>query len=394
MSRSIPRPRRALLATSLFLAGMLASGCQDDASRTHDLALEVARDVLARENVDRYDRVVAAGILLQAGSVEGEEVLLDAMTSGAELAQQAAVGAILSVRGQRAIDWFARYSGEDEKLQRSILEGLRFTPRTDAGELITAGIWHESVGINVAALDAAALARDGRLLGPVESKLSRTEHPRLRAYAIHAACALGTDRMASYVEPLLGSPSELQREIAAACLGFSRDEWARGALEKLARDHSPRVRIAANASLTNHGVPDAKEYLMAQLEGNDPQMAQVAAGSLRRANGYDVIELAGRVLESTRVNVMATGRVIEAVGWAREVEAAPVLKRVLRPDVDDHLRMQGLWAIGWRGRSEELPLAKPLLEDRTLSIRVMAAWALIYGRDGGHQLGTGYVRAS
>jgi hypothetical protein len=350
-----------LIGLALVLLG--AVGCQDPDQALRERALTVARDALALEGVDNYDRVVAAGILLSGGSVEGEEVLLDALTSGAELARQAAVGAVLTVRGPRAIAWFERHSTQSEALKRSVLEGLRFTPRADAGSLIESAIRSGQPQLQVAALDAAAISRSQRLLPLVEEYVPKLDDERMKAYAIYAAASLGSSKVAAMVEPLLVSRGELQREIAAACLGMEPTEWAHNALARLARDPSPRVRIAASASQARHGVEEAEDYLRKQVLGRDARLASIAAGALRRSSGDLIAELAEVVLDDQSVDEIAAGRVIEALGWARYTDAAGILGRGVEPGRDEHIRLQSLWA--------------------------MAAWAVIYNQDGGYEEGTG-----
>ncbi len=378
-----------LLSAALSLLVSLGTGCQGPDAELRERALQVARDALALEDVDRYDRVVAAGILLSGGSVEGEEVLLDALTSGAELARQAAVGAVLTVRGPRAIQWFERHSTQSPELTRSVLEGLRITPRTDAVALIESAIRTGQPNMQVAALDAAANSRNPELLPVVEEYISKLDDPRMRAYAIYAASSLGSAKIPAMVEPLLRASGELQREIAAACLALEPTEWSRDALEKLARDPSPRVRIAASASRARQGVREAKDYLRGQVLGNDERLASIAAGALRRSSGDIILELANLVVADGSVDEIAAGRVIEALGWARDMEARETLARGVEPGQAEHLRLQSLWAVGWRGRAEERELAAGALDDTSLPVRVMAAWAVIYNQDGGYEEGTG-----
>jgi HEAT repeat protein len=298
---------------------------------------------------------------------------------------------VLTVRGDHAMDWFGRISDQSEDLRRSVLEGLRFTPRPDATDIIRAGIRSGNPKLQVSAFDAAALIGDVSLLPIIEDIVDTLEDPRMRAYAVYAASALGTERLSDWIESLIRSQGELQREIAAACLGLQPSEWGSLELEKLSHDPSPRVRIAASASRVRLGIEDAETYLTKQILGTDPRMAQIAAGALKRSDPRYVVELASLVLAAPDVGDEAAGRVLEALGWARDIEAREVLERALSPERDELVRLQSLWAVGWRGRSDELELAERHLDDTSAPVRVMAAWAVLYGGEGGYSRGTGFL---
>ena len=145
----------------------------------------------------------------------------------------------------------------------------------------------------------------------------------------------------------------------------------------------------SSASQARHGVEEAEDYLRKQVLGNDARLASIAAGALRRSSGDLIAELAEVVLDDQSVDEIAAGRVIEALGWARYTDAAGILGRGVEPGRDEHIRLQSLWAVGWRGREEERGLAEAAMDDTSLAVRVMAAWAVIYNQDGGYEEGTG-----
>ena len=382
--------RRAAL---LLSAIVWLVGCQEQVDSHRERALEVAREALGRERLHEfeYDRVRAAGILLDEGSVEGEEVLIEALTSGAETGRQAAVGAVLAVRGRKAMDWFGRISSQNEELKRAVLEGLRFNPRLDSADVIREGIVSSDPKHQVAALDAAALVGDPSLLPLIEEKMVTLDDGRMRAYAAWAAASLGSQRLEAWIGENVRSKLDLQREVAAACLGFIDSEWGAIELERLRFDPQPRIRIAAAASQIRHGVTDAKKYLTQQVLGNDDRLAEIAAGAVKRTNPHYVAELAEFVLSDPGVEWKPAGKVFEALGWAREAEARGALERALSPERHEEVRLQTIWAIGWRGRSDERDLLEPLMEDTSVAIRVMAAWAWLYNKSGGYAEGTGFL---
>lgn len=377
----------------LLCALVLLAGCQEETDRNRLRAMEVAREALGHERLHEveYDRIRAAGILLEEGSVEGEEVLLEALTSGAETARQAAVGAVLAVRGPKALAWFGRIATQNTELQRAVLEGLRFNPRPDSAEVLREGIVSNDPKHQVAALDAAALAGDRSLLPVIEERMKTLEDGRMKAYAAWAASSLGSERLEGWIGENVGSKLELQREIAAACLGFVDSEWGAVELERLRFDPSPRIRIAAAASQTRHGISDARKYLTEQVLGNDARLAEIAAGAVRRTDPAYVVELASFVLSDPGVEWKPAGKVFEALGWAREVAARDVLERALSRDRHEEVRLQSIWAIGWRGRDDELDLIVPLMDDTSVAIRVMAAWAWLYNKSGGYKQGAGFL---
>lgn len=377
---------RALHALCVVLVALVA--CDDPNTQARNRAIEVARSVLSDEGADRFDRLTAAGVMLDSGSEEGRRFLEEALESAAPLAHRAAIGAILSVRGEASIESIREYAHDDGNL-RTVLEVLRFNPRKDAVEFVHRGMDNVRPAMQVVALDAAALLGDPALLPRIETLIERTKTPQVRGYGAYAASALGSPER-EMIESLLAA-SAFEREVGAACLGFADPEWAVEVLQSLLDDRSgPGVRIAALASLVRLGQDDAVEPLIAAVLHPDGRVAALAAGSLRRLPADRVVELAGRIVTEQGTDPFAAGRVLEAVGWARGADASSVLTNALAPEQDELVRLQGLWAVGWRGIPEERHLAERELTSESVAVRTMAAWAVLYSQDGGYEAGTGY----
>ena len=76
-----------------------------------------------------------------------------------------------------------------------------------------------------------------------------------------------------------------------------------------------------------------------------------------------------------------------AIGWSPEANASQGLANALADGQDELLKLQSLWAVGWRGKAEERPLAIAQLADTSSTIRTMAAWAIVVNRHGGYKIG-------
>ncbi len=368
-----------LLVSSLLVP---LAACKNPSERRTERAADTARDVLALDGVDSFDRIAAAGVLMSSGSDEANEVIVDALTSGAKLAQQAAIGALLNVPGDEAIERIATYADQEDGNLDSVLQALRWAPRRDARRFVLQALERSSDSTRVAAFDAAALSGDAELIPAVLQAAETAREEHVRGYAVYAAAALGSDQAYGFVERLLGG-TVFEREIAAASLGFIESDDSRVALQGLTEDQEIGVRIAAWASLSNLGEAKATEQLYAALTQPDPRIASLAAGAMRRASPEALHAIAERAGDWSTIDLYAAGRVLEAIGWNPEADAQAALQRALASEQDELLKLQSLWAVGWRGRSEELPLAEANLDGGSNAVRVMAAWAVMRNQHGG-----------
>jgi HEAT repeat protein len=370
----------SLVCCAAALATVAA--CQSASERRIERAADTAREILAEDGVDSFDRIAAAGVLMSCGSDEANEVIVDALTSGARLAQQAAIGALLNVPGDEAIERIATYADQDEANLNAVLQALRWAPRVDAREFVLRGIRNSADGTRVAAFDAAALSGDPNLLPAIVAALTEAQEEHVRGYGVYAAAALGASEAFPLIEPLLHG-TIFEREIAAASLGFVDTEQSQALLQSLTEDPYIGVQIASWASLSNFGDETAADRLFAALTQPNARLASLAAGALRRASPETLQTISVRAGDWSEINVFAAGRVLEAIGWNPEADAQPALERALASDQDELLKLQSLWAVGWRGRSEELALAEANLDDENRAVRVMAAWAVTRNHHGG-----------
>lgn len=373
---------------AVLVGGAWACGAAPGADHSAR-AMDVARALLAQPELAVFDRVMAAGALQLGGSDEGDAVLSDAVGSPFELQRRAAASALLDSGDERILAIAAE--PEADKLRNAVLQALRTSPRRDAIDLLRGAILAEDLGIQVSALDAAAIARVTALLPEIETLARTAAEPHVKQYAVFALAALGSEHAPEFVHELTESPLAGQREVGAACLGFLPGEAVRPALERLTRDPEPGIQIAAWASMSRLGFDGARAALIEHLRSGDSRRAPVAAGALKRIRSGDVVAIADEVVGKQQLYVLVEGRVIEAVGWARSSDAGSVLERALAPDADEVLRLQALWAIGWRGRSDERALAAAELDHPDPAIRATAAWALLYNLAGGAPAGAGFV---
>ncbi len=375
----MPKLLLALLVSALLVP---AAACKNPSERRADRATETARDVLALDGVDSFDRIAAAGVLMSGGSDEANEVIVDALTSGAKLAQQAAIGALLNVPGDEAIERISTYADQQDGNLDAVLQALRWAPRRDARKFVLEALAQSGDSTRVAAFDAAALTGDRELIPAVVAAATTAREEHVHGYAVYAAAALGSDEAYGMVEPMLRG-TVFEREIAAASLGFIDTNASKAALERFTEDSEIGVRIAAWASLSSLGESKATDQLYAALTQPDPRIASLAAGAMRRASPDALRTISERAGDWSAIDVYAAGRVLEAIGWNPDAEAQPALQRALESEQDELLKLQSLWAVGWRGRAEELPLAEANLDDESNAIRVMAAWAVMRNQHGG-----------
>ncbi len=378
-------PFPTLRTTTLlgFVLPFLACSSGPEAYRRQ--AIEAAQAVLDEAANSPYDRLVAAGVLYGAGSPDGEQYLERALLGGGNFEQRAAVAAVLTERDSRAVRWLAELAARDPVLELEVVQALRSYPRSDAGEIVRAGLRAEDFRTRLAALDAAAASRDASLLGEVERTLEGPGDSRMQAFGTYAITVLGGPGARGRLEPMVASEFPDDREIAAASLGYIDTAWSREALQALTQDLNPRVQIAVAASRARLGEPDGVGALIQFLRGGNSQAATVAAGALRRVHGPGIVTVAQAAFADDRVPVEAAAGVIEALGWTQEAAAEALLIRALQHQ-DELMQLQGLWAIGWRGREAEIPLAAQQLGSQNVAVRAMAAWAVIFASDGGHQL--------
>ena len=380
-----------VLGACVFFLFLGTSSCYGGDPGTRK-ALTVARETIATDSIQVYDRMLAAGALALAKLPEGEEILIQALASPSRLERRAAMSNLLSAGDKRIFEITVEDADADFDLD--LLEVLRTTPREEAKIFLRRKLADPDRHSLTQTLDAILIGRHQHLTEEVESLLTLA-NGRDRQYAMIVGASLGSKKAIEDAKPLLRSPRGGERERGAVALGFSSDnhEQIANTLLKLRNDPEPGVALASWASLSRlgHSEEATKQLVLALLSGDD-RRAPLAAGALKRANANVVIEVAKQVVGSETIHFLVLGRVIEAVGWARSVPAGEILKRALERDQDEHVRLQSLWAIGWRGRTEELPLALESLEDPELPIRTMAAWAYLYGLHGGAPQNTGTVQ--
>ncbi len=274
-----------------------------------------------------------------------------------------------------------RLGADDEELVKQTIEVLRMQPRPEGKPFIEEALYSDNPGTRVAALDAAAATGDQSLRGPVQASLQRPGDSKMFAFGAYALTVLG-DPQEQALEKLVVSEFPSDREIAAASFGRIDSDWSRQHLETLKDDENARVRISAAASRAELGVEEAVSVLLRHLKGDRDDAAQISAGALRRIPPDQILAVATDVMLDQDLGAEAASRVVEAIGWAPDVDAQDLLERALRSR-DETMQLQGLWAIGWRGLEGEIPLAADKLQSDNDAVRAMAAWAVVFALDGG-----------
>ncbi len=370
---------------AVLLIGVVA--CSGSPSGQRAEAVEAAREILADDTISPYDRMVAAGVLYREGDEAGRKYLHGQLVEGSTFIQRAAVSAVFTGRDPEDLAWVERLAANDPELVRQTIEVLRMQPRPGSRRVIEAALLSDNPGTRIAALDAAAATGDSTLLDAVRASLQRPGDSRMFAFGTYTLAVLGDPREQA-VEKLVASEFPSDREIAAASLGRIDNEWSLLQLRTLLADANARVRIAAAASLAQLGDEEAVAVLLGYVKGDRDDAAQIGAGALRRIPPGQILAVANDVLRDRDIEAESAARVVEALGWAPEVDAAALLERAVA-DSDETMQLQGLWAIGWRGNEDEVALAASKLASDNPAVRAMAAWAVVFGLDGGFRVPPG-----
>lgn len=369
---------------AILLAALVGAGCSGGPDSYRTDAIETAREILGDNTISPYDRMVAAGVLYREGDQAGRKYLHGQLVEGSTFIQRAAVSAVFTARAPDAIEWLTRLAADDPELEKQLIEVLRMQPRPAAKILIEAALHSENPGTRIAALDAAAATRDPAMRNAVRASLERPGDSKMFAFGTYALAVLGDPREQA-IEKLATSEFPSDREIAAASLGTIDNEWSRLHLERLKLDENARVRISAAASLAQLGEAEGVAVLLRLVKGERDDAAQISAGALRRIPPEQILAVANDVLHDRDIEAEAAARVVEALGWAPEIDAKELLGRAVSHS-NETMQLQGLWAIGWRGVPGEIPLAAGQLDNDNAAVRAMAAWAVVFGLDGGFRI--------
>ena len=375
---------RTLGFALVAIAAVAQLACSDggpEAQRTR--AVEAARVILADDTISPYDRMVAAGVLYREGDTTGRDYLHGQLVEGSRFAQRAAVSAVFTDRDPAAFEWVMQIAESDELLAQQLVEVLRLQPRPEAREAIETALRSNNPGTRIAALDAAAQTGDPSMREAVHRSLRLPGDSRMFAYGTYALAVLGEPNEGA-IEKLVGSEFPSDREIAAVSLGTIDNEWSRVHLEQLVEDATTRVKIAAAASLAQLGDERGVARLLDFIRGPRDDVSEISAAALRRVPPDQILAVARDVLSDENVDPESAARVVEAIGWAPEIDAASILRRAVAHD-NETMRLQGLWAVGWRGRAEEVAIAADQLGSRNDAVRAMATWAVVFALDGGHR---------
>ena len=357
------RPLLRLLLVTAIAAYTGLQGCErspDEASVRAD-ALAVATELL--EDPSIYTRLMAAGILLDAGEARGWPIVVAGLYDPDLITRRAAAGALLDVRSPSVIPIVEDLTRRDEAFESVFFKELPHHPRLDADPLVRRGLASQSPAVVMLAINAVTLARRPDLLSWVEDAVERSSaDPWVRAQAFHAQVALGHSEEAEGALLALATNADSSlRETAAVALGHVKSADARSALAGLSEDESARVRVAALASRLAVGDDRAAGSFESVLTGSDASLAELAAGGIKRLPAERSLALVDRSLECCPLAPQVAMRLLESVGWLAGGDAREVLVWGMA-QADPLIRMQAIWAIGARRDADELPLAVAALD--------------------------------
>src|SRR5690606_7925973 len=196
------------------------------------------------------------------------------------------------------------------------------------------------------------------------SRAAQRSGPRsadVLARALNAHATLGKDPQAiAQLVQLAESDDVFLRETAAVGLGGAATPEGRAALLALSEDQNPRVRVAALASRLAQGDEGAEEALEGVLRGPQPDLAELAAGGLKRVPVERALAMIEESLRCCPLEPQVAMRLLESAGWLEGGDARSVLAWGLAQE-EPLIRMQTVWAVGTRRDADELPMAVPAL---------------------------------
>lgn len=339
-------------------------------------ALDTAKTLLAAESV--FDRFLAAGTLFEAGDRTGYDMLVEGLVSPDPTVARAAMDTMLSVPDFCGLAQTVADMDGRPVLGEALLRGIAYFSRLDALPYVRESLNSPISTVRIGALRTIARLNDVKSLSHVQNLLDAggmMDDERANAYYTLSVLGDGVSLQDDIIVLTQNSETSV-REIAAIALGNIQSEKSRQALAVLVEDQSARVRIAALGSHINVGSKASIEALEYVITTGRRDNAMVAAAALKRVPASIAEGVIKRVIECCEPKIEVALRLMETwgrIGGAVTDNSIPAWG--LGND-DPDVRLQTLWALGWRADRATRDLIFPYLKDPDPAMRGMSAWAV------------------
>lgn len=375
------------LAALFFLLGCLAVPGRADAGtgapeeRILHEAVRVARTMLGSEDV--YNRILAAGALVETGDRPALELLVKYMESKDFVLKRSAIDTLLSTNHPRGVDLIMREAQRDDVALTLMVESLAATPREDLEDLLLQALASNKAYVRKNALQAlSAIDTDAVNAAVHRVTDDPKESPTVRAYGYYvlASTGHGAEVGERVLEIARTGQTPDEREVAAATLGHIDSAASKATLKVLAKeDVDGRVQLAAIASSARLKDEDAISRMVKLVAFGKPMESTVMAGAIRRLPG-DLVHDVTRTVIALNLSTDTATRVVESWGWIRN-DATFLYDWGLAHQASD-VRLQTLWLVGHRRDAAAIREIARFLKDDDPGIRTMAAWAIIHSAGG------------
>lgn len=347
----------------------------------HD-AVRVARRMVLSEDV--YDRILAAGALVEIGDKPALEMLVKYAAANDFVIKRSAVDTLLSTEHPNGVDMVMRVAESDEVTLTLMIESLAATPREDLEDLLLAALGSGKAYVRKNALQALSHIDTKRVNVAVTALTGNPDElPTVRAYGYYQLAATGHGAALGPEVIRIAEQGETgdEREVAAAALGRIGTAEARATLTKLAEsDTDGRVKLAAIASSAGLKDDDAIAKMIKVVAYGKPMEATVMAGAIRRLPPDIVRKLTETLISCCKLPSDTATRLLESWGWIGGDATFLYTWGLAHEETD--VRLQTLWLIGQRRDASAVGTITSYLKDPNPAIRTMAAWAIIHSAGG------------
>lgn len=385
---SIPELTQMLkpLAIALFL-GLTATGAVRAAGEPPDVkmindAVRVARAMVASDDV--YDRILAAGALVETGDKPALELLLKYLATNDFVLKRSAIDTLLSTNHPSGVDMIMREAERDDVTLTLMVESLAATPREDLEDVLLHALASDKAYVRKNALQALSNIDTEAVNAAVHEVTDNPkESPTVRAYGYYALASTGhgaeIDEQVLAIAQQGETPDE--REVAAATLGLIDSAASKAMLQTLAtKDSDGRVQLAAIASSAGLKDEEAIAKMIKLVAYGKPMEASVMAGAIRRLPTDMVHDMTRTLITCCPLTSDTATRVLESWGWVPNDAGFLIEWGLSHQEVD--VRLQTLWLIGHRREAASVNRIREFLTDENPGIRTMAAWAIIHSAGG------------
>ncbi len=372
--------------TVLFLAAVLANSLQANEVPPGDLvvhdAVRVARMMLTSEDV--YDRILAAGALVETGDKAALETLVKYAAANDFVIKRSAIDTLLSTNHPNGVDMIMRVAERDSVTLTLMIESLAATPRGDLEDVLIEALSSDKAYVRKNALQALSNIDTEQVNTAVHRITDNPkETPTVRAYGYYtlATNGHGADIGKQVITIAHTGETSDEREVAAATLGHIDTAASKAVLTQMAlQDADGRVKLAAIASSAGLKDSDAIAKLIEVIAYGKPMEATIMAGAIRRLPLAVVRDVTQTLISCCPLPPDTATRLLESWGWIGGDAAFLYQWGLAHQEAD--VRLQTLWLIGHRRDASSVKDLGAYLKDENPGIRTMAAWAIIHSADG------------